>query len=638
MQKKIIATQIDLGRRKETLEEIFAFLDHIAKFGYNTVFFYLEDRVKTKCYPYPKDEESYTPDEMKKAVEYAGKLGIDVIPVVSNHSHTERFLSHEELLPIAELYGNIKGRFNEAGNAYYHLTCTENPLTYAFFDEYYKEICEIFPSKYFHAGLDEGFDIASCPRCRARFEREGGYEGIFLDHVNHTNNLLKSLGKTMMMWDDMYHIMDDSALESAPKDVVMVSWNYEYIDRALPGQFRNNRRRELFADYDRLGLKYIPACWSNFDYNIDTITALGDKCSPMGYLATTWQMSLEPLLYNYISVAYAGLLWNGILADDPDARLKKAVRDTLGENLSDSDAASLGMIASKVYANRTPRHFYMMDGALVRRNVNFDEENKLDRMLLDIIKGYSFENKFTAFYKGRIKNTLNFYRQYSLSQKLYDYLSGQITLDKEKLVADFKQLRADFLSDIENWGREWSVYRQGIPKDYEEDGEILLRDTDTLIDRAEKAEQGSRGALDMFVLMPDKSPRALIELTAEYEDGEVQSLGKGTYKPYATSCYNIAEKGPYVYNVTFLTEKKRIKTLTATVCSHGSAFINYFVQRLGKETVVPTSVECFGKVTRPDRLLCHDNLPCEIGEGDMFLPFKNPALADEKHGVIITFE
>ena len=158
-----------------------------------------------------------------------------------------------------------------------------------------------------------------------------------------------------------------------------------------------------------------------------------------------------------------------------------------------------------------------------------------------------------------------------------------------------------------------------------------------LIDRAEKAEKGANGALDMFVLMPDKSPRALIELTAEYEDGEKETLGIGTYKPYATSCYNIAEKGPYVYNVTFLTAPKRIKTLTATVTSHGSAFINYFVQRLGKETVVPLSVDSFGKVTRPERLLSHDNLPSEIGEGDMFLPFKDPALADEKHGVIITF-
>jgi hypothetical protein len=105
--KKIIATQIDLARRKETAAEIRAFLDHAAAFGYNTVVFYLEDRIKTASYPYASDEESYTPDEMRELVRYAETLGIDIIPAVSSHSHCERFLSHEELLPMAELYGSI---------------------------------------------------------------------------------------------------------------------------------------------------------------------------------------------------------------------------------------------------------------------------------------------------------------------------------------------------------------------------------------------------------------------------------------------------------------------------------------------------------------------------------------------------
>ena len=634
--KKMIATQIDLARRKENKAQICAFLDHIAKFGYNTVFFYLEDRIKTKSYPYAKDEESYTPDEMRELVAYAGKLGIEVIPVVSNQSHTERFLSHEELLPMAELYGNIKGRFNEAGNAYYHLTCTENPLTYEFFNEYYREISEIFPSKYFHVGLDEGFDIASCERCKARFLKEGNFDGIFLDHVKRTNDVIRSLGKTMMLWDDMFHLMEDSTLKEVPKDVIMVSWNYDYIDRAVPGQFRNNYRRELFREYDRLGIKYIPACWSNFDYNIDTLTALGERFSPMGYLATTWQMSPEPLIYNYISLAYAGLLWNGILTDDPDARLKKAVRETVGGELTDGQAATLGMIATKVYANRAPRHFYMMDGTLVRRNVNFDEENKLDRMLYDAIKDVPLNNKFVDFYKGRIKNSLNFYRQYVLAQKLYDYLCDLIDIDKDKLVSDLSALRDDFLLDIENWDEEWKIYREGIPADYVEDGEVILADMDKLIEWAKSAEKGQKGALDMYLLLPDKSVRALTELSVEYEDGTAETLGKGLYKPYATSCYNIAEKGPYVYNVTFLTAPKPIRKFTVSVRSFGSQYINFFAQRIGKDTYVPESVDSFGKVQNPDRLLTHDNLPCEIGEGNMMLPFKTPSLADDKHGVKVT--
>ena len=635
--QKLIMTQIDLARRKENASEIKAFLDHAHRFGFNAVLFYLEDRIRTKSYPYPSKEESYSPEEMRELVKYAEGLGIEIIPVVSNQCHAERFLRFEELLPTAELYGNIKGRFNEAGAAYYNQVCTENPKTYEFFDTYFREIAEIFPSKYFHAGLDEGFNIGMCKRCRARFDREGGFEGIFLDHLKHTNDLLHSLGKTMMMWDDMFYMMNGEALSSAPRDIVMLSWNYEYVDRAVGSQFRNNKKRELYREYERLGISYIPACWSNFDFNIDTITALGERFSPMGYLATTWQMGPEPLLYNYVALAYAGLLWNGVLADDPDARLKKAVRETLDLELSDGEAAAIGMAATKTYANRLPTHFYIKDGKIVRRNVNFDEENKLDRMLYDLLSALPYENKFIDFYKSRIKNTLNVYRRLVLAQKLYDYLSSQIHTDKQLLISDLLALRESQLEEKLTLDSEWSKYRVGIPKDYEEDMAAYIADTDNLIELASTSESGQYGALDMNLLLPDKSTRVIIKLTAEYTDGETEILAKGTYKPYATSCYNISEKGPYVYNVTFLCKPKAISKLRVEVCGFGSANINYFVQRLGKETLVPVEVESFGKVQNPERLLSHDTLSCEIGEGDMILPFRDPALADKAHGVVVTF-
>jgi len=633
----MIATQIDLARRKENKGEVCAFLDHCARFGFNTVFFYLEDRIKTKSYPYSPSEESYTPSEMRELVSYADWIGIEIIPIVSNHSHTERFLRHKELAPLAELYGRIKGRFVEAGVEHYVTTCTENPLTYAFFDEYYREIAEIFPSKYFHAGLDESFDIGMCERCKARAEREGGLSGIFLDHLKHTNELLKSLGKTMMMFDDMLYITE-TPIETLPKDIVLCSWNYEYIDRTPGAQFRNSIKRDLFYEYDKCGLKYMPLSWTHIDHNTDSLTAYAEKYDPIGYFATTWQMGPEPLLYNYVSLANAGLLWNGILKDDPNARLKKAVSETFGEGFSDAQLSFLAMISTKTYANRAPRNFYLNGNVIVRRNVNFDDENKLDRMLLDLISSIKTDNKFINFYKARIQNTIHFYDQLILAEKLFDYLSGQVELDKDKLVEDLCKLKEGFISDISVWDEEWKLYREGIPADYKENAEIMLSDMDALINRAKGAVRGSFSALDMNLLLPDKSTRALISLDVEYDDGQTEHLGTGIYKPYATSCYNISEKGPYVYNVTFLSAPKKIKKLTVSVSSYGSAFINYFVQRIGKTAFMPKKIESFGKVQNPERLTSADTLPCEIGEGDMIRGFIDPRLADEKHGVVIDFE
>ena len=633
---KIIATQIDLARRKENSSEIRAFLDHAHKFGYNTVLFYLEDRIKTVSYPYSSDEESYTPSEMRELVSYASALGIDVIPVVSNHSHCERFLSHEELLPMAELYGNIKGRFNKAGSAAYLTTCPENPLTQDFFGRYYSEIAEIFPSEYFHAGLDESFDIASCAVCRERFEREGSFKGIWLDHVKRTHSTLSALGKKMMIFDDMLYFMPDLVTE-LPKDIVLCSWNYEYIGRTPGSQFMNTRKIDLLSLYKEHGLEFIPACWTNFDFNVDTITAYGEKYSPLGYLATTWQMTTEPLICNYVGVAYAGLLWNGVMPNDPYSRLKLAVRETLGLTLTEQECSAIAMAASKVYANRPPRNFYFADGALIRRNVNFDEEHKLNLLLRDLLISVP-DSEFTRFYKARVDSAIRVYEQLIAAEKLYDYRSGIGEKSKSYILDSLYRQKKETERDIAEWDREWKVFREGIVKDYNEPAEQMLIDCDTLIATAEAAEYGECGALDMQMLLPDKSTRVLITLEVTYSDGSTERLGTGLYKPYATACYNISEKGPYVYTVTFLTKPISITSLTVSVTSYGSATINHFTNYvLGKDYHPTRVVSTFGTVKDPERLLVNDTLSAEIGIGDMSLGFKDPAVADTVHGVTLAF-
>ena len=95
--------QIDLARQKETVEEVLKFLDFAKKYGYNAVALYLEDRIKTKVYPYASDAESYSTEEVGRITAHADKLGLELIPVVSNFGHTERFLEHEELRHFSEL-------------------------------------------------------------------------------------------------------------------------------------------------------------------------------------------------------------------------------------------------------------------------------------------------------------------------------------------------------------------------------------------------------------------------------------------------------------------------------------------------------------------------------------------------------
>lgn len=131
------AVQIDLARQIETVDTVKAYFDTAAAAGMNMVVLYLEDRIRTATYPYPSEAESYSPEQIRDLVAYAGERGLELVPVVSPIGHAERFLAHEELKPLAELRGNIAGRFNEAGEVRQYIdACPRRPETAAFMDAY----------------------------------------------------------------------------------------------------------------------------------------------------------------------------------------------------------------------------------------------------------------------------------------------------------------------------------------------------------------------------------------------------------------------------------------------------------------------------------------------------------------------
>ena len=92
--EQVRAIQLDLARQKETVGFVKSYMRRARDAGFNTVFLYLEDRVKTPCYPHPDDADSYSVAEMREIADVGTELGLDLVPVVSPLGHTERFLAH----------------------------------------------------------------------------------------------------------------------------------------------------------------------------------------------------------------------------------------------------------------------------------------------------------------------------------------------------------------------------------------------------------------------------------------------------------------------------------------------------------------------------------------------------------------
>ena len=322
---EIRAVQVDLARQMETIPFLKSFIDFIAENHYNTLFLYLEWRVRTHTFDIGK-AEGYSADELHEITDYAALRGISVIPGLATLGHAELLLRQKKFSSYSELREGISGRF---GNSFSHDFCPSLPETREFLDSYLSDVAEIFTeSPYFHVGGDEVWDMAFCSECRKKapdFKAEGQ---LYLEHFKFIHQVVTKLGKRMMLWDDMFEYYPE-ILPEMPRDIILVNWQYQENVRGYLGHFSNLSFCEVFPRYERLGFDYLTApadfCWNN----ADTAAEHGDNFHPMGGLLTSWEKSTS-LLYKYFpTMAAAGQLW-GHAAQDGESAMNLALQQLFG--------------------------------------------------------------------------------------------------------------------------------------------------------------------------------------------------------------------------------------------------------------------------------------------------------------------
>ena len=605
---------MDLARQKENLEEIFRFFDFAKKYGYNTVALYLEDRIKTPIYPYASDLESYSAEEIGKITAFAEKLGLELIPVVSNFAHAERFLEHEELAHIAELRRD-PGFMDRAIKI---TACPLLPEAQSFFDTYFAEVAALFPkSRYFHAGLDEDFDIGSCELCKADVRANGGIGHLFLNHIKRTNEVINALGKEMIMWDDMF-VYCPEIIAEVPKNVIMCSWCYDYVSPYPRSPFANQKQVDLFEIYDKNGIRYMPAVWCNFAHNVDTYTEYAKRYSPIGYYNTTWGMSEELNLFVYPLIAYTGLLWSGKYTEEPIERLRAVAREVVGA----TDPADVAIIEKAIekptLSNRVNTYYY--HGALVRRNANFEDEYKDTAFLYDLLSCLKVDNDFVKAIKYRAMRSKLTYEALIVAEDLLNMQGGLSKVNTQKKKQELLRIKEEFTAAFAITEELWARYRDGIPCDFiNESKTVVYTYLDKLIERADGAKFGENGILNVHVLLPDKSICSRFNTTVRYTDGTSQVFEGSAIKPYATACYNIADKGPYFFIFSRLIDGGKIpESVEFSVYGFGNVCIQHAYITSGGKKYTPVSVEAYGKrVENPDHIIENDSSWTSLGEYSM---------------------
>ncbi|HVW98233.1 MAG TPA: family 20 glycosylhydrolase [Mucilaginibacter sp.] len=141
----------------------------------------------------------YTQEEMKALVAYATARHIDIIPEVDMPGHMMAAIN-------AYPYLTCNGE-NKFGELFSKPVCPCNESTFEFAENVFREIMDIFPSKYIHIGGDEvdRSDWAKSDVCKALMHREGIKDLPALQSyfINRMEKFFNAHGRKMIGWDEI---------------------------------------------------------------------------------------------------------------------------------------------------------------------------------------------------------------------------------------------------------------------------------------------------------------------------------------------------------------------------------------------------------------------------------------------------
>ncbi len=620
----LIILQTDLARQKETVPYIKEYIDFAKANGYNAVLLYLEAAVRVECTSFLSPDTSYTPEEIQEIVAYGNSQGIDIIPGLENLAHAENFLCHKGMEFLSECKdADVDGRGIMSGLG--DCVCVSNPDAMAFFDTYYTQVVSLFTSQYVHAGMDEPFDFAVCPRCVERLQKGETKADLFYQHLMRTYNLLKSMGKTMMMWDDFFEYLD--IVEKLPRDIIMCNWNYGFITDEPTGHWTNRKKKDWLRLYDELGFSYLFCTYGDYTaktYNQDSFTNYAMKYHPKGAIMTVWRRSDRFNLAVYPLIAYTGRVWSGRATKEDKLKI---YTELLGsEEIADMvlnlscPAGSFQPNNLNICENYTRSRYdsVNLNGYVVRHLKAFCdtmEEGLSKDILLDIytmaLDGYlglrtqQISLEIFDNYETRAKKPAYFVKQLQLLKEL-----SNEAFEINKVL--WEKYRPGILSQHDDFTRKF----QGRAKRY-----------DNMI--AQLEENKKRGVFYAEMMLPSIYGTPRIRLEIHYKD-----------KSIAPTVYNTTAKvADSINTIRFAMENKAIDYVDFVGHGEGAVYPLHFRYTYGGRKYVVSSVsKISGEAKNLKRILLNDSQFAELGNNDGQAHFEDLSLSKIENRIRLKFK
>ncbi len=236
--------------RPKDLDAFIAFINNeLAPRRVNTLILRVDYNYQFDSHPELRDPEPLSREQVKQLVAACRANGIRVIPQINLLGHQSWSSTLGNLLRVYPDFDETphvqmpaKYQWPNPEGLYCKSYCPLHPKVHDVVFAVMDEICDVFETDAFHAGMDEVFYIGDdkCPRCSGRDKAE-----LFAGEVRMLRDHLADKGRSLWIWGD--RLIDGKttglgiweasfnnthrAVDMIPKDVIICDWHYERPDQ-----------------------------------------------------------------------------------------------------------------------------------------------------------------------------------------------------------------------------------------------------------------------------------------------------------------------------------------------------------------------------------------------------------------------
>lgn len=222
------------------------FIDkELATRGVNTLILRVDFNYEYTSHPELRDKTTLSKKDIQKLVTVCKKHKIRLIPQINLLGHQSWAGTIYNLLKVYPELDETphvkmpeKYEWPNADGLYCKSYCPLHPKVHSIVFDLVDEICDVFETDAFHAGMDEVFYIGDdkCPRCSGRDKAElyAGEVNTIAQHLALKNKKLWIWGDRLLdgkttgigMWEGSFN-NTHRAIDMLSKDVVICDWHYE---------------------------------------------------------------------------------------------------------------------------------------------------------------------------------------------------------------------------------------------------------------------------------------------------------------------------------------------------------------------------------------------------------------------------